>query len=87
MEEAIELALSVATAIDLIGVLTVEFFVTMDGKVLANEIAPRPHNSGHWTIEACDFSQFDQHIRAVSMLDVVQPYQHSHAVILLELLC
>ena len=77
--KAIEDAYKVANEIDLIGVLSVEYFVTAEGEVLANEIAPRPHNSGHWTIDACDFSQFDQHVRAVCALDVIPPYQHSKA--------
>nr|WP_253732969.1 ATP-grasp domain-containing protein [Latilactobacillus curvatus] len=49
---------------ELVGTLGVEFFVGHDGQLYVNEIAPRPHNSGHLTIEACDFSQFATHIRA-----------------------
>jgi 5-(carboxyamino)imidazole ribonucleotide synthase len=52
-------------ALDYVGVLCVEFFVTRDGRLLVNEIAPRPHNSGHYTIEACATSQFEQQVRAV----------------------
>ena len=55
----------VAQALDHVGVLCVELFVTTDGRLLVNEIAPRVHNSGHWTIEGCETSQFAQHIRAV----------------------
>lgn len=57
-------ALAVAEALDHVGVLTVEFFATADGP-LVNEIAPRVHNSGHWTIEGAETSQFEQHIRAI----------------------
>jgi 5-(carboxyamino)imidazole ribonucleotide synthase len=62
--EAIRVATAIAGALDHIGVLTVEFFATADGP-LVNEIAPRVHNSGHWTIEGAVTSQFEQHIRAV----------------------
>lgn len=53
-------------ALDHIGVLGLEFFVMPDGRLLANELAPRVHNSGHWTPDACDTGQFEQHIRAVA---------------------
>ena len=53
-----------------VGVLCVEFFVTSDGRVLVNEIAPRPHNSGHFTIDACVTSQFEQQVRAVCGLSL-----------------
>lgn len=69
----------VAEAIGLVGLLCVEFFVTRDGRVLANEIAPRPHNSGHWTIEACAVSQFEQQVRAVAGLPLGDPARHSDA--------
>ncbi len=52
-------------ALDIIGLLAVEFFVTRDGQLLANEMAPRPHNSGHWTIDAAMTSQFEQLLRAI----------------------
>ncbi len=64
-ELATSIATSVATALDLIGVLCVEFFVVGEKTLLINEVAPRPHNSGHLTIEACHTSQFEQHVRAV----------------------
>ena len=51
--------------LDLVGVLAVEMFVTQNGEVLVNELAPRPHNSGHWTIDACVTSQFEQLVRAI----------------------
>ena len=63
--EAHEIARTVLNALDVVGVLCVELFLTTDGKLLVNELAPRPHNSGHWTIEACETSQFEQQLRAV----------------------
>lgn len=64
-KEAILLATSVAEKLGIVGLLAVELFLTKDGKVLVNEIAPRPHNSGHHTIEANVTSQFEQHLRAI----------------------
>jgi 5-(carboxyamino)imidazole ribonucleotide synthase len=58
-----DLAGRIAVALDLVGVLAVELFVLHDGRLLVNELAPRPHNSGHWSIEACGTSQFEQQIR------------------------
>ncbi len=78
-EAAQAAARRVAKAIGLVGLLCVELFVTRDGQVLANEIAPRPHNSGHWTIEACAVSQFEQQIRAVAGLPLGDPSRHSDA--------
>ncbi len=69
-----------AGSVDLIGVLAIELFITTDGKILANEIAPRPHNSGHWTIDACSCSQFEQQVRTVCSLNVGHPHRHSDAV-------
>ncbi|KAA0581304.1 5-(carboxyamino)imidazole ribonucleotide synthase [Azospirillum sp. B21] len=63
--EADRIARRIAEALDLVGVLAVEMFVTADGGVLVNEIAPRPHNSGHWTMDACATCQFEQLVRAV----------------------
>ncbi len=60
-----EAAEKIAAALSLVGTLAVEMFVTRDGSIYINEVAPRPHNSGHYTIEACGISQFGQHIRAV----------------------
>ncbi len=70
----------VAEALDLIGLLAVEMFVDREGKVLVNEIAPRPHNSGHWTIDACPASQFELHIRAIAGLPLPPAVRHSDAV-------
>ena len=64
-QESHDLALSAAQALGTVGVLTVEFFLTADGRLLVNEIAPRPHNSGHLTIEAAVTSQFEQQVRAL----------------------
>ncbi len=64
-QEARDLALGTAQALGTVGVLTVEFFLTVDGQLLVNEIAPRPHNSGHLTIEAAYTSQFEQQVRAL----------------------
>jgi 5-(carboxyamino)imidazole ribonucleotide synthase len=71
--EAIEIARGVMEKLDCIGVLCVEFFVTTDGKLLINELAPRPHNSGHWTIDACVTNQFEQQLRAVCGLPLGSP--------------
>jgi 5-(carboxyamino)imidazole ribonucleotide synthase len=60
-----EIATEIITKLDMVGLLAVEMFVTKDGKVLVNEIAPRTHNSGHQTIESCTTSQFNQHLRAI----------------------
>jgi 5-(carboxyamino)imidazole ribonucleotide synthase len=74
------IARRVADALDLVGLLAVEMFVDRDGKVLVNEIAPRPHNSGHWTIDACPASQFELHIRAIAGLPLPPAVRHSDAV-------
>jgi 5-(carboxyamino)imidazole ribonucleotide synthase len=62
---ATDIAHRLAEALDLVGLLAVEMFVSRDGAVLVNEIAPRPHNSGHWTIDACAVSQFEMLVRAI----------------------
>ena len=64
-ESAADLARAIAEKLDLVGLLAVEMFLQRDGNLLVNELAPRPHNSGHWTIEGCATSQFEQHVRAV----------------------
>ncbi len=70
----------VAEALGLVGVLALELFLLPDGTLLGNEIAPRPHNSGHWTMDACAASQFEQHIRAVAGLPLAAPTRHHDAV-------
>jgi 5-(carboxyamino)imidazole ribonucleotide synthase len=64
-EEATRIAKKVAEELGIIGLLAVEMFITADGSVLVNEVAPRPHNSGHHTIECCYTSQYEQHVRAI----------------------
>ena len=64
-KQATEIAIKIAEKLNIVGILAVELFVTKDGKVLVNEVAPRPHNSGHQTIEANITSQFEQHLRAI----------------------
>lgn len=73
-------AARVAASIGLVGVLALEFFLTRDGQLLGNEIAPRPHNSGHWTIEACLVSQFEQQVRAAAGVPLGDPTRHHDAV-------
>ena len=79
-DEAKAIAKKIADALDYVGVLAVELFVGQDGALLVNEIAPRVHNSGHWTIEACACSQFEQHIRAVAGWPLGDPARHADAV-------
>jgi 5-(carboxyamino)imidazole ribonucleotide synthase len=74
------IARRVAEAVNLIGLLAVEMFIDSNGNVLVNEIAPRPHNSGHWTIDACPASQFELHIRAIAGLPLPPAIRHSDAV-------
>ena len=74
------IARTIANALDLVGLLAVEMFVDATGRVLVNEIAPRPHNSGHWTIDACLASQFELHIRAIAGLPLPAASRHSDAV-------
>ncbi|WP_419728758.1 5-(carboxyamino)imidazole ribonucleotide synthase [Lichenicola sp.] len=78
--EARALALRIAEALSLVGLLGVEMFVAADGRLLVNEIAPRPHNSGHWTMDACPVSQFEMHVRAVAGLPLPPAVRHSDAV-------
>ncbi len=71
--EAERLALTVAKELDVVGVLAVELFETRDGRLLVNELAMRPHNSGHWTIDGAVTSQFENHLRAVLDLPLGSP--------------
>jgi 5-(carboxyamino)imidazole ribonucleotide synthase len=75
-----DIARRLAEAADLVGLLAVEMFVTREDRVLVNELAPRPHNSGHWTIEACATSQFEQLVRAVTGLPLGDPSRRFDAV-------
>ena len=70
---AVDATHAVMDALEYVGVLCIEFFVTRDGRVLVNEIAPRPHNSGHLTFDACRTSQFEQQVRAVCGLPLGSP--------------
>ena len=79
-DTATALARQVAEGLDLVGVMGVEMFVTGAGEVLVNELAPRPHNSGHWTIDACAVSQFEQHVRSVVGLPLGPTARHHDAV-------
>jgi 5-(carboxyamino)imidazole ribonucleotide synthase len=80
VREAQDIARRIAEALDYVGVFAVELFATQGGALLVNEIAPRVHNSGHWTLEACAISQFEQHIRAVAGWPLGDPTRHSDAV-------
>jgi 5-(carboxyamino)imidazole ribonucleotide synthase len=79
VEAARDAAFAIAEAFALEGLICIEFFVNGPGEVLANEIAPRPHNSGHWTIEACAVSQFEQQVRAICGLPLGDPARHADA--------
>ena len=79
---AIEAARRIAESMEYVGVLCVEFFVLRDGTIVANEMAPRPHNSGHYSIDACDVSQFDLQVRSLTGAPLVAPRLHSPAVML-----
>ena len=75
LDSARQMAAAVHEKLDVVGVACVEFFVTRDGRVLVKEIAPRPHNSGHLTIAACETSQFEQQVRAICGLPLGSPRQ------------
>jgi 5-(carboxyamino)imidazole ribonucleotide synthase len=79
---AIDAAKKLAEGMGYVGVLCVEFFVLADGALVANEMAPRPHNSGHYSIEACDVSQFELQVRCLAGLPLTPPRLHSPAVML-----
>jgi 5-(carboxyamino)imidazole ribonucleotide synthase len=80
--QAVERTRELAAGLGYVGVLCVEFFVLEDGSLVANEMAPRPHNSGHWSIDGCDVSQFELQVRTLAGLPLSQPTQHSAAVML-----
>ncbi|PKO61928.1 MAG: 5-(carboxyamino)imidazole ribonucleotide synthase [Betaproteobacteria bacterium HGW-Betaproteobacteria-18] len=89
-EKAVAAASTIAEELNYVGVLCVEFFVLAEGSLerarlgalVVNEMAPRPHNSGHYTLDACDVSQFDLQVRTLAGLPLTQPRQHSAAVML-----
>jgi 5-(carboxyamino)imidazole ribonucleotide synthase len=85
--KAIQASFSIANELNYVGVLCVEFFVvkapgSTRRQLVVNEIAPRPHNSGHYSMNACDVSQFDLQVRCMAGLPLVQPRQHSPAIML-----
>jgi 5-(carboxyamino)imidazole ribonucleotide synthase len=80
--QAVEATKSVAAGLNYVGVLCVEFFVLQDGSLVVNEMAPRPHNSGHYSLDACDHSQFDLQVRTLAGLPLVQPRLHSPSIML-----
>jgi 5-(carboxyamino)imidazole ribonucleotide synthase len=81
-QRAVAAARSVAATLAYVGVLCVEFFVLTDGSLVVNEMAPRPHNSGHYSLDACDLSQFDLQVRAMTGAPLAAPGQHSPCVML-----
>jgi len=78
--EATQIAQATIESLDICGLLAVEMFLTTDGDWLINEVAPRPHNSGHHTIECCNVSQFQQHLLAICNLPLIDPQLHFPAV-------
>ena len=81
-QRAVASARRIAGELCYVGVLCVEFFVLLDGSLIANEMAPRPHNSGHYSIDACDLSQFDLQVRAMTGAPLIAPRLHSPGVML-----
>jgi 5-(carboxyamino)imidazole ribonucleotide synthase len=79
-QQAQAIARTLATSLGLVGLMAVEMFVDADGRLLVNELAPRPHNSGHWSIDACPASQFELHVRAVAGLPLPAATRHSDAI-------
>ena len=80
--QAVEATRAIAEGLGYVGVLCVEFFLLDDGSLVVNEMAPRPHNSGHYSIDACDLSQFELQVRTLAGLPLAQPRQHSPAIML-----
>lgn len=81
-QRAVEATRAIAAGLDYVGVLCVEFFGLADGSLVVNEMAPRPHNSGHWSMDAADVSQFELQVRTLAGLPLAQPRQHSPAIML-----
>lgn len=80
--QAVAATRAIAEGLHYVGVLCVEFFILEGGQLVVNEMAPRPHNSGHYTMNACDQSQFDVQVRTLAGLPLTQPRQHSCAIML-----
>jgi 5-(carboxyamino)imidazole ribonucleotide synthase len=81
-QRAVAATRAIAQGLDYVGVLCVEFFGLEDGSLVVNEMAPRPHNSGHWSLDAADVSQFELQVRTLAGLPLVPPRQHSPALML-----
>lgn len=79
-EQASKIAKKIAEKLNLFGVLGIEMFITEDGQVMVNELAPRPHNSGHYSIEACNVSQYEAHVRSICGLPIPKIEQYKPAV-------
>lgn len=86
LDQAVEIAAGIARSCHLVGVLCVEMFLTSDGRILVNELAPRPHNSGHWTFDAAITSQFEQQLRAICGLPLGETKRMVPAVAMVNLL-
>ena len=82
VKRAVDAAKSIANELQYVGVLCVELFLLHDDSLVVNEIAPRPHNSGHYTLDACDVTQFELQVRTLCGLPLTQPRQHSPAIML-----
>ncbi len=82
VERSVSATESIANGLGYVGVLCVEYFVLADQRLVVNEMAPRPHNSGHYTLDACDVSQFDLQVRTLAGLPLAPPRQHSPAIML-----
>ena len=80
--QALRAAARITESMDYVGVLCVEFFLLQDGSLIVNEMAPRPHNSGHYTIDACDVSQFELQVRTLAGLPLTPPRLHSPTLML-----
>ena len=81
-QRAVEAVRAIADGLDYVGVLCVEFFGLEDGSLVVNEMAPRPHNSGHWSMDGADVSQFELQVRTLAGLPLAAPRQHSPAIML-----
>ena len=81
-QRAVSATKAIADGLGYVGVLCVEFFVLESGELIVNELAPRPHNSGHYTLDACDVSQFELQVRSLAGLPLTMPRQHSPAIML-----
>ncbi len=80
--KAEEIGRRIGSGLKIVGTYCVELFLTADGEVLVNEIAPRPHNSGHYTIDVTQCSQYEQHVRAICGLPLARPYLYANAVMM-----